>query len=126
MNKFSIVTNKCLDEAPPEKPPFNVDIFDMHYGEAAKIIGCPLGTIKNRLARARLQMQYFLREDSHCMPGVGSTTGISWPPRSMGNGKLWRMGNERWIARLWLNTASRLRWSLNARPHLPLEYLPMK
>ena len=40
-----------------------VDIFDMRYEEAAEIIGCPIGTIKSRLARARLQMQHFLRED---------------------------------------------------------------
>ena len=41
-----------------------VDVLDMSYDEAAKIIGCPIGTIKSRLARARLQMQHFLREDS--------------------------------------------------------------
>lgn len=40
-----------------------VDILDMRYSEAAKIIGCPLGTVKSRVARARLQMQHFLRED---------------------------------------------------------------
>jgi RNA polymerase sigma-70 factor (ECF subfamily) len=43
-----------------------VDIFDMSYGEAAKIIGCPVGTIKSRLSRARFQMRYFLRG----LPGV--------------------------------------------------------
>ena len=42
-----------------------VDILDMRYDEAAKIIGCPLGTVKSRLARARLQMQHFLREDPY-------------------------------------------------------------
>jgi len=42
-----------------------VDILDMRYGEAAKIIGCPLGTVKSRVARARLQMQHFLREDPY-------------------------------------------------------------
>ena len=39
-----------------------VDIFDMRYGEAAKIIGCPVGTVKSRLSRARYQMRYFLRD----------------------------------------------------------------
>jgi RNA polymerase sigma factor (sigma-70 family) len=42
-----------------------VDVCDMRYGEAARIIGCPLGTFKSRLARARLQMQHFFREDSY-------------------------------------------------------------
>lgn len=42
-----------------------VDILDMRYGEAAKIMGCPLGTVKSRVARARLQMQHFFREDSY-------------------------------------------------------------
>ena len=38
-----------------------VDIFEMHYREAGKIMGCPVGTVKSRLARARLQMRCFLR-----------------------------------------------------------------
>jgi RNA polymerase sigma-70 factor (ECF subfamily) len=39
-----------------------VDILDMRYDEAAKIMHCPLGTVKSRLARARLQMRYFLQD----------------------------------------------------------------
>ena len=34
-----------------------IDINDMDYTEAAEVLGVPLGTVKSRLARARLQMQ---------------------------------------------------------------------
>ncbi|HSL28549.1 MAG TPA: sigma-70 family RNA polymerase sigma factor [Anaerolineales bacterium] len=39
-----------------------IDIQDMDYTEAAQILGVPLGTVKSRLARARLQMQQRLKE----------------------------------------------------------------
>lgn len=38
-----------------------VDILEMHYSEAAEVLDCPIGTIKSRLTRARLQMQHLLR-----------------------------------------------------------------
>lgn len=34
-----------------------IDLNDMDYTEAAEVLGVPLGTVKSRLARARLQMQ---------------------------------------------------------------------
>ena len=34
-----------------------IDVNDMDYTEAAEVLGVPLGTVKSRLARARLQMQ---------------------------------------------------------------------
>lgn len=39
-----------------------IDIQEMDYTEAAQVLGVPLGTIKSRLARARLQMQQRLKE----------------------------------------------------------------
>jgi RNA polymerase sigma factor (sigma-70 family) len=33
-----------------------IDLYDFDYSEAADILKIPLGTIKSRLARARLQM----------------------------------------------------------------------
>ena len=40
-----------------------VDIHEMDYTEAARILGVPLGTIKSRLARARLQLKERLQSD---------------------------------------------------------------
>jgi RNA polymerase sigma-70 factor, ECF subfamily len=33
-----------------------VDLQGMNYAEAAEVLGCPVGTVKSRLARARLQL----------------------------------------------------------------------
>lgn len=57
---------RCLDRLKTEDriAIVLVDILELRYGEAAKIIGCPPGTVKSRLACARLQMQPFLQEVS--------------------------------------------------------------
>jgi RNA polymerase sigma-70 factor (ECF subfamily) len=34
-----------------------VDVYEMDYAEAADILGVPLGTVKSRLARARMRMR---------------------------------------------------------------------
>jgi RNA polymerase sigma-70 factor (ECF subfamily) len=39
-----------------------VDLYEMDYEEAARALNVPLGTIKSRLARARLQMQEKLKK----------------------------------------------------------------
>lgn len=39
-----------------------VDLYEMDYEEAARTLNVPLGTIKSRLARARLQMQEKLKK----------------------------------------------------------------
>ncbi len=38
-----------------------VDIDGLGYAEAAKVLGVPVGTVKSRLARARLRMRYELQ-----------------------------------------------------------------
>jgi len=38
-----------------------VDMLGMSYQEAGRIAGCPTGTVKSRLARARVQMRSYLR-----------------------------------------------------------------
>ena len=42
-----------------------IDINDMDYNQAAEALGVPLGTVKSRLARARLQMQEKLSNSVH-------------------------------------------------------------
>ena len=41
-----------------------IDIYELDYTEAARILNVPLGTVKSRLARARLQLQERLETDS--------------------------------------------------------------
>ena len=41
-----------------------IDVNEMDYVEAAKVLNIPLGTVKSRLARARLQMQEKLRNNT--------------------------------------------------------------
>lgn len=41
-----------------------VDVNEMEYWEAAEILNVPLGTIKSRLARARIKMQWKLQADA--------------------------------------------------------------
>jgi RNA polymerase sigma factor (sigma-70 family) len=38
-----------------------IDLQDFVYQEAAQILGIPIGTVKSRLARARLQLRHLLR-----------------------------------------------------------------
>ncbi len=40
-----------------------IDLQDMDYLEAAQILGIPLGTVKSRLARARLQLWHLLNAE---------------------------------------------------------------
>jgi RNA polymerase sigma-70 factor (ECF subfamily) len=47
-----------------------VDIQGMDYSEAAETIKSPLGTVKSRLARARMRLQDCLRGFGELLPGV--------------------------------------------------------
>jgi RNA polymerase sigma-70 factor (ECF subfamily) len=38
-----------------------IDVQGLDYAEAAEVMGCPIGTVKSRLARARLQMRSHLQ-----------------------------------------------------------------
>jgi RNA polymerase sigma-70 factor (ECF subfamily) len=42
-----------------------VDIYEMEYWEAARVLDVPVGTIKSRLARARLKMRWKLQADTN-------------------------------------------------------------
>jgi RNA polymerase sigma-70 factor, ECF subfamily len=56
----------CLDNLPDDfrSVVILVDLQGMDYGEAAEAIGKPLGTVKSRLARARLRLR-------DCLQGIG-------------------------------------------------------
>ncbi|MEK6255882.1 MAG: sigma-70 family RNA polymerase sigma factor [Chloroflexota bacterium] len=45
-----------------------VDVQGMDYAEVAEVVGSPLGTIKSRLARARLKMQQCLQGAGELLP----------------------------------------------------------
>jgi RNA polymerase sigma-70 factor (ECF subfamily) len=56
---------RCLSNLPPEflSVVTLVDIQGMDYTEAAQVVGTPLGTVKSRLARARMRLR-------DCLQGV--------------------------------------------------------
>ncbi len=47
-----------------------VDVEGFNYAEAAEVLGTPLGTIKSRLARARLRVQDCLQGFQELLPGI--------------------------------------------------------
>jgi RNA polymerase sigma-70 factor (ECF subfamily) len=62
-NEFSKDLYKALNELPDSyrNVLILIDVHDFHYTEAANSLKIPLGTVKSRLARARLQMKEKLR-----------------------------------------------------------------
>jgi RNA polymerase sigma-70 factor (ECF subfamily) len=48
-------------------------LLGLSYAEAAEVCGCPVGTIRSRVARARAELANQLR-DSSLAPALGSTT----------------------------------------------------
>ncbi|HJR80216.1 MAG TPA: sigma-70 family RNA polymerase sigma factor [Anaerolineales bacterium] len=64
--EFSASLYKILDELPDSYRSVLtlVDINELDYGEVAAILNIPIGTVKSRLARARLQVKERLRGNS--------------------------------------------------------------
>jgi RNA polymerase sigma-70 factor (ECF subfamily) len=60
----------CLDDLPPEfrAMVILVDVQGMDYSEAALAAGKPLGTVKSRLARARLRLRDCLQGFAELLP----------------------------------------------------------
>lgn len=56
---------RILDELPvPYRNVITlIDVYDLNYAETAQILQVPLGTVKSRLARARMQMKNKLQGD---------------------------------------------------------------
>lgn len=61
---------ECLDRLPIEFKVVVVlvDIQGMDYAEAARVIGKPLGTVKSRLARARLRIRDCMQAQGELLP----------------------------------------------------------
>jgi RNA polymerase sigma-70 factor, ECF subfamily len=72
--EWSAELNRKLDELPAVYRTVLtlVDVHELDYGEAAQALHVPLGTVKSRLARGRLQMRKKLSEQSrYSDPGAG-------------------------------------------------------
>ncbi|HSB03058.1 MAG TPA: RNA polymerase sigma factor, partial [Anaerolineales bacterium] len=64
------VIQKCMDKLPSiyRLVLVLVDVEGLSYEEAASAAGVPVGTVKSRLARARLQMQKSLQMSGELLP----------------------------------------------------------
>ena len=62
----------CLEEIPPDfrAVVILIDIQGLDYTEASQAIGKPLGTVKSRLARARLRMRNCLQQFWELLPST--------------------------------------------------------
>jgi RNA polymerase sigma-70 factor (ECF subfamily) len=62
-NEESHALYRMVDELPADYRSVLtlIDIYELDYADAAQILGIPLGTVKSRLARARLRMKARLR-----------------------------------------------------------------
>ena len=60
----------CLDKLPDDfrSAVVMVDVQGLDYSEAAELIGTPIGTIKSRLARARLRLRDCLGGFAELLP----------------------------------------------------------
>ena len=61
---FGDETHRALQELPEEfrEAVLLVDLGDLTYEEAAEVVGCPVGTIRSRLARTRRRLAERLRD----------------------------------------------------------------
>lgn len=69
-SELETAIQKCLDKLPPiyRIVLVLVDVEGLSYEEAANAAGVPVGTVKSRLARARLQMQKSLQIAGELLP----------------------------------------------------------
>lgn len=69
-NEVSKRLYQLIDELPEKyRRVLNlVDLYEMDYSEVAEVLNIPLGTVKSRLARARLQMRDKLQAEGNYFP----------------------------------------------------------
>ena len=72
--EFSNGIYRILDELPDiyRSVITLVDLYELDYSEAAEILKVPMGTVKSRVARARLQMQKKLQGSSEYSSRLGT------------------------------------------------------
>ncbi len=63
IKELSIKINEALTKIPEEfrAPIVLVDMGELSYAEAAKVLSCPLGTIRSRLSRGRKYLHKYLK-----------------------------------------------------------------
>jgi RNA polymerase sigma-70 factor, ECF subfamily len=69
-NESAARLHQLVDELPEKyrKVLILVDFHELDYSEVAEVLNVPLGTVKSRLARARLQMREKLQAEAHYFP----------------------------------------------------------
>jgi RNA polymerase sigma-70 factor (ECF subfamily) len=74
--QFSEGIYRILDELPDvyRSVITLVDLYELDYSEAAEILKVPIGTVKSRVARARLQMKEKLQKDSESLRSINADT----------------------------------------------------
>ncbi len=70
--ELNLAIQHCLGDLPEEfrTVVILVDVQGMDYGEASQVIGKPLGTVKSRLARARLRLRDCLQGAWELLPAA--------------------------------------------------------
>ncbi|MFE1377976.1 sigma-70 family RNA polymerase sigma factor [Streptomyces sp. NPDC058740] len=70
-----IVLAELMDSIPAERRDAFVltQLLGLPYAEAAEAIGCPVGTVRSRVARARRSLVALLRGDEEAAPATGPT-----------------------------------------------------
>ncbi len=70
--QLSLAIQNCLNDLPEDfrLAVVLVDVQGMDYSEAAQVMGKPLGTVKSRLARARLRLQDCLQGVRELLPAA--------------------------------------------------------
>ena len=68
--EFAAAIQRCLETISPQHQMILIliDIEDFSYEEAAEALNVPIGTIKSRLARARMQMKAALQFSGELLP----------------------------------------------------------
>ncbi|HSV86582.1 MAG TPA: sigma-70 family RNA polymerase sigma factor [Levilinea sp.] len=69
-SELSRSVQRYLDELPDEyrRTVYLVDVLELDYNEAARVLGVPVGTVKSRVARGRLQLRKRLLQETGQIP----------------------------------------------------------